>query len=97
MITRSGTSSANQAAYDAQLLVLIADVGGLYDFVSRFGYGQFYLCGVVQDVFCQLLYLGRHGSGEHDRLTFLGEVFHNLHDIVEKPMSSMRSASSRMK
>ena len=55
-------ASLEQVADNAQLLWLIADVGRLLDFLSGFGNGYLYLCGMIEQGACQLLNLVWHGG-----------------------------------
>ena len=73
-----------EATDDAQLLILVADVGCLHNLFCRFGNSQLHLGRIVQNVTSQLLYLSRHGGREHDCLPLFRKEFDNLHNIVIK-------------
>ena len=71
-----------QLADDAQLLILVTDVGRLVDRLVGFRYGDVDLGRIVQDGLGQLADLGRQRRREHDRLPLAGHVRDDLHDVV---------------
>jgi len=71
-----------EATDDAQLLILVADIGCLHNLFRWFGNRQLHFGGIVQNVASQLLYLGRHGSREHNGLPLFREKLDNLHNVI---------------
>lgn len=53
---------------------------------------------IIQNRFRKLLDFGRHSRRKHNSLSLFRQILHNLHNIfIESHVSSMRSASSKMK
>ena len=69
-------------AHDAQFLTLIADVSRLRNRFVRFRNSDCNLGGIVQNRACQLADLRRERSREHNRLTLLGQIRDDLHNVV---------------
>ena len=69
---------------DLEFLWLVAHVGHLVYLLGRLGYCYLYLYGIVEQLYGQFANLLRHGGREHDALTTLRQLLHNLHDIVDE-------------
>ena len=69
-------------ADDAQLLVLVADIGRLVDRLVGFRNGDVHLGGIAQDRPGHLTYLRGQRRREHDRLPILGHIGDDLHDVL---------------
>ena len=69
---------------DLKFLRVVADIGSLPDLLSRLRDGYLYFYGVVEQCDGQLADLRRHGGREHDALTVLGELLHDLHDVFDE-------------
>ncbi len=69
---------------DAFLLLLIANVCRLMNLLGRLGNGNLHIQGILQEGLCQVLYLCRHGSREHDGLATLWYLLGDGEDIIRK-------------
>ena len=69
---------------DLQFLGIIADVGTLADLLCRFGDSNLHLHRVVEQGDSQFTDLRRHRGREHNTLTRLRQLLHNLHDVVDE-------------
>ena len=73
-----------KVTYNSQLLILVANIGSLDNFIGRPWNCKFYFRWIIQDGICQLLDFGRHCRRKHDSLPFFRQVFHYLHNIIIK-------------
>ena len=73
-----------QFANDAQLLILVANVGRLVDGLVGLRNGDVDLRGIAQDGLGQLADLRGQRGREHDRLPLPGHVRDDLHDVLRE-------------
>lgn len=82
MIVFESVGLGEHLADDAQLLVLVADIGRLVDRLVGFRNGDVHLGGIAQDRPGHLTYLRGQRRREHDRLPILGHIGDDLHDVL---------------
>ena len=78
-----GLCVAEEVAYDAELLCVVANEGTLVNGFVGFGYREFNLLWIAEDVGSHLLYLSGHGGREHDGLALgVGHLALDAEDVV---------------